>query len=117
MHDIEGMQADIAAGKFASGRKKGRGGRSTGGPGVASRAISTLWALLGHAARLGVIGSNPAEGVRQLAVGRRERRLSEVELRHLGRVMREAAAEGEHPTGLSAIRLFCRDAGGSRRWG
>jgi integrase len=106
LNDIEGMQADIAAGKSARGRKKGRGGRSTGGPGVASRAISTLRALLGHAARLGVIGSNPAEGVRQLAVGRRERRLSEVELRHLGRVMREAAAEGEHPTGLSAIRLM-----------
>jgi integrase len=66
----------------------------------------TLRALLGHAARLGVTGSNPAEGVRQLAVGRRKRRLSEDELRHLGRVMREAVAEGEHPTGLSAIRLM-----------
>ena len=106
LRDVEGMQADIAAGKSARGRKKARGGRSTGGPGVASRAISTLRALLGHAARLSVIGSNPAEGVRQLAVGRRERRLSEVELCHLGRVMREAAAEGEHPTGLSAIRLM-----------
>jgi integrase len=106
LQDIEGMQADIAAGKSARGRNTGRGGRPTGGPGVASRAISTLRALLGHAARLGVIGSNPAEGVRQLAVGRRERRLSEDELRHIGRVMREVAAEGEHPTGLSAIRLM-----------
>jgi hypothetical protein len=49
LNDIEGMQADIAAGKSARGRKKGRGGQSTGGPGVASRAISTLRALLGHA--------------------------------------------------------------------
>jgi integrase len=106
LHDIEGMQADIAAGKSARGRKKGRGGSSTGGPGVASRAISTLRALLGHATRLGVIGRNPAEGVRQLAVGSRKRRLSEDEIRRLGRVMREAAAEGEHPTGLAAIRLM-----------
>jgi integrase len=106
LQEIEGMQADIAAGKSARGRKKGRGGRSTGGPGVASRAISTLRALLGHAARLGVIGKNPAAGVRQLAVESRKRRLSEDELRHLGRVMREVAAEGEHPTGLSAIRLM-----------
>jgi integrase len=106
LQDIEGMQADIAAGKSARGRKKGRGGRSTGGAGVASRAISTLRALLGHAARLGVIARNPAAGVRLLAVGRRKRRLNEDEIRHLGRVMRDAAAAGEHPTGLSAIRLM-----------
>ena len=106
LNDIEGMQADIAAGKSARGRKKGRGGSSTGGPGVASRAISTLRALLGHATRLGIISRNPALGVRQLAVGSRKRRLSEDEIRHLGRVMREAAAEGEHPTGLAAIRLM-----------
>lgn len=106
LHDIEGMQADIAAGMSAQGRKKARGGRSTGGAGVASRAISTLRALLGHATRLGVIGRNPAEGVRQLAVGSRKRRLSEDEIRRLGRAMREAAAEGEHPTGISAIRLM-----------
>lgn len=106
LHDVEGMQADIAAGKSAQGRKKGRGGQSTGGAGVASRSISTLRALLGHAARVGVIGRNPAEGVRQLAVGKRERRLSERELHQLGYVMRDAAAAGEHPTGLSAIRLM-----------
>lgn len=88
------------------GRTKGRGGWSTGGPGVASRAIGTLRTLFGHAARLDVIGRNPAEGVRQLAVGRRKRRLREDELRHLGCLMREVAAEGEHPTGLSAIRLM-----------
>jgi hypothetical protein len=34
--DIEGMQADIAAGKSARGRE-GRGGIATGGAGVASR--------------------------------------------------------------------------------
>jgi integrase len=32
--------------------------------------------------------------------------LSEDEIRRLGRVMREAAAQGEHPTGLGAIRLM-----------
>jgi integrase len=106
LHDIEGMQADIASGKSARGRKKGRGGRSTGGTGVASRTIGTLRGLLGHAARLNIIGRNPAEGVRQLAGERRQRRLSDDELRHLGQVMREVAAEGEHPTGLAAVRLM-----------
>jgi integrase len=106
LRDIEGMQADIAAGKSARGRKAGRGGKSTGGSGVASRTVGTLRGLLGHAARLNVVGTNPAEGVRQLAVERRQRRLSDDELRYLGQVMRTLAAEGEHPTGLAAIRTL-----------
>jgi site-specific recombinase XerD len=106
LQDIEGMQADIAADKSARGRKRGRGGLSTGGAGVASRTISTFRGLLAHATRLNLIGRNPAEGVRQLAGERRQRRLSNGELRHLGKVMREAAVEGEHPTGLAAIRLM-----------
>jgi integrase len=106
LKDIEGMQADIAAGKSARGRKKGRGGKSTGGPGVASRTVGTLRGLLGHAARLNIIGKNPAAGVRQLAVERRQRRLSDDELRQLGQVVRRLAGEGEHPTGLAAIRTM-----------
>ena len=105
LHDIEGMQADIAAGKSARGRK-GRGGRATGGAGVAGRTIGTLRGLLGHAARLKIVSGNPAEGVRQLAGERGQRRLNAEELRRLGKVLREAAAEGEHPTGLAAIRLL-----------
>ena len=105
-HDIEGMQADIAAGKSARGRKKGRGGRSTGGAGVASRTIGTLRSLLGHAARLNIIGRNPADGVQQLAGEKRQRRLSDDELRLFGQVVREAAVGGEDPTGLGAVRLM-----------
>ena len=106
LRDIEGMQADIAAGKSARGRKVGRGGNSTGGPGVASRTVGTLRGLLGHAARLNIIDKNPAVGVRQLAVERRHRRLSDDELQHLGQVMRSLATEGEHPIGLAAIRMM-----------
>ena len=105
LRDVEGMQADIAGGKSARARK-GRGGRATGGAGVASRTIGTLRGLLGHAARLKIIGGNPAEGVRQLAGKRRQRRLSEDEIHHLGQVMREASGEGEHPIGLAAVRLM-----------
>jgi integrase len=103
--DIEGMQADIASGKSARGWK-GRGGRATGGVGVASRTVATLRGLLGHAARLNIIADNPAEGVRQLAGENRKRRLSQEELRRLGKAMQTARADGEHPTGLSAIRLM-----------
>ena len=105
LRDIEGMQADIAAGKSARGRK-GRGGRATGGAGVAGRTVGTLRGLLGHAARLKIVSGNPAEGVRQLAGERRQRRLNADELRRLGKVLCEAAVEGEHPTGLAAIRLL-----------
>lgn len=106
LKDIEAMQADIASGKSARGRKKGRGGKSTGGAGVASRTIGTFRSLLGHAARLNVVSKNPAVGVRQLAVERRQRRLSDDELRYLGKIMRDLAADGEHPTGLAAIRAM-----------
>jgi integrase len=105
LRDIEDMQADIIAGKTARSRK-GRGGQATGGAGVAGRTIGTLRSLLGHAARFGIVSRNPAEGVRQIAGEQRRRRLSHDEVRRLGQVMREAAAEGEHPTGLAAIRLM-----------
>lgn len=104
--DIENLQADIAAGKSAAKRRKGRGGKTSGGVGVASRTIGTLRGLLGHAAHSGVIATNPAQGVRQLAVESRKRRLSVDNLQCLGKAMRDAAAEGEHPTGLGAIRVM-----------
>jgi integrase len=105
--DIERMQADIVAGRTAKRKsKKGRGGRTTGGAGVAARTIGTLRGLLGHAARWKLIPANPAASVRQIASKKRERRLSGDEVRALGKTMRTCAADGEHPTGLAAIRLM-----------
>ena len=104
--DIEGMQADIARGKTAKARVGSRGGATTGGDGVAARTVSTLHAILEHAVRLGLIEANPARGVRRLAGKARERRLSTGEIAALGKAMRELAAEGEHATGLAAIRLL-----------
>lgn len=62
--------------------------------------------ILEHAVRWGKIESNPARGVRKLASTPRERRLSTAEIARLGEAMRTRAAEGEHPTGLAAIRLL-----------
>jgi integrase len=104
--DIEGAQADIAAGKTSKARVGKRGGATTGGDGAAARTMSTLRAVLEHAARLGKIEGNPAKGVRLLASTPRERRLNRAELTRLGAAMREAAAGGEHPTGLSALRFL-----------
>ena len=104
--DIEGAQADIATGKTSKPRVGSRGGAATGGEGVAARTISTLHAIFEHAVRLGQIEANPAKGVRKLASMPRERRLSRSEIERLGKTMRTAVEEGEHPTGLAAIRFL-----------
>ena len=104
--DVEGAQADIAAGKTSKPRAGSRGGVTTGGEGVAARTMSTLHSIFEHAVRLGKIEANPAKGVRRLASAPRERRLSRSEIERLGKTLRAAAEEGEHPTGLAAIRFL-----------
>ena len=104
--DIEGAQADIAAGKTSKARVGSRGGATTGGEGVAARTMSTLHAIFEHAVRLGQIQANPAKGVRKLASAPRERRLSRSEIERLGKTLRAVAEEGEHSTALAAIRFL-----------
>lgn len=104
--DIERLQGDIAAGRTARARRNGRGGQTAGGAGAAARAISTLRSLFNHARRLGLIDASPASGVRILASQRLKRHLSAGEIRHLGKVMTLMEREGEHPTGLAAIRVM-----------
>lgn len=104
--DIEGAQADIVAGKTSKPRTGSRGGVTTGGEGVASRTMSTLHAILEHAVRLGKIEGNPARGVRKIASTPRDRRLNRAEIEYLGRAMLAAEKDGEHPTGLAAIRFL-----------
>jgi integrase len=65
-----------------------------------------LQSLFAHAARLQIIASNPAEGVRKLAGKKRERRLSTAEIKKLGEAMRVAEQHGEHPVALAAVRLM-----------
>lgn len=104
--DIEAAQADIAAGKTAKARAGSRGGATTGGEGVAARTLSTLHAIFEHGVRVGKIPNNPAKGVRKLGSTPRERRLSRAEIERLGKTLREAAQDGEHPTGLASIRFL-----------
>lgn len=104
--EIESAQADIAVGKTAKPRAGSRGGATTGGEGVAARTMSTLHAILEHAVRLGQIEANPSKGVRKLASVPRIRRLSRSEIERLGKVLQTALKEGEHPTGLAAIRFL-----------
>jgi integrase len=111
-HDIEEMQADIAAGKTATPRpreapsKRRRGGEVSGGDGVAARTLGMLRTIFGHALRNRIIAANPAVGARKLADQKRRIRLNLDQFRQLGEAMREAEREGESPTGLAAIRLI-----------
>jgi integrase len=105
--DIERMQSDIVDGKTAKSRGEGRGGVTTGGPGVAARAVSTLQSILGHAARLDRIESHPSKGARKLAGKKKTRRLSVPEIEKLGQAMRHAARNGtENAVALAIIRLL-----------
>jgi len=104
--EIEAAQAQIAAGVTAKPRKGSRGGATKGGEGVAARAMSTLHSILEHAVRLGEIEKNPARGIRRLASAPKMRWLSHAELRKLGRAMRDAEADFEHPKGLAVIRFL-----------
>lgn len=107
LSDIEKMQTDIKNGKTAKARKPdGRGGRTTGGPGVAGRSVSTLHSLLAHAMRYDLIENNPAAGVRKLAGKPRTRRLSADEIVRIGRAFAIAERNGMNPTGLAAVRAL-----------
>jgi integrase len=102
--DVEGMQAAIVAGGTSKPRA-GRGGVTTGGPGVAARAVGTLRSICGHGVRAGLLEKNPASGVRIVASTPKTRCLSYAEIRLLGATLRDLEREGEHPVALAAIRL------------
>lgn len=104
--DISRMQADIAAGNTTRARRSGAGRYSAGGPGAASRSISTLHSILAHAKREGLIKANPAAGIRRLASGTRQRRLSVEEILRFGEAMRELHRLGEPRRGLDLVRLI-----------
>lgn len=105
--DMERLQADIIAGKSAaSARRKGRGGNTKGGAGAACRSVGTLRAIFGHAVRWELIPKNPALGVRQVPLEKRDRRLSEEEIVRLGDAMRLSLEHAELPAGLAAVQLI-----------
>ena len=102
--DLEGFQADAAAGKTAKARA-GRGGVTTGGTGVSGRTLGMLHTIFEQAARWDVIGANPARGARKIASdNKRERRLPADDVTALGLAMRHATDES--PTAIAAVKLM-----------
>jgi len=104
--DLEGMQADIAAGRTATAKRIGRGASAAGGPGTAARTLGMFKTILQYAVRRRIIEANPADGARKLADRPRKRFLSVEEIGTLGAALHEADAEDENPVGLAAIRFI-----------
>jgi integrase len=105
--DVRKLQADIAGGKTARPREKGRrGGVRTGGRGTASRVLGMLGAIFEYAKARKIVKGNPVRGVTRHPDQKRDRFLCADELRRLGAAMDKLSNEGENATGLAAIRLL-----------
>jgi integrase len=106
-HDIEQLQADIAAGKSRQPRRKeGRGDHATGGRGVAARTVSMVGTMLEFARRRGIVETNVARGVQKFSIPKRTRFLSHEEYAALGKAIEGAADFGESKVALAAIKAL-----------
>ncbi|WP_037477900.1 tyrosine-type recombinase/integrase [Sphingobium sp. ba1] len=104
--DVEAMQNDVATGQTKKPRTDGRGGKATGGPGVAARCLATLQAILGHAKHKGLLAEHPTKGAKKLAGNKKTRRLSVAEIEALGKAIAYAEQQGVSQTGIAVIRLL-----------
>lgn len=104
--DVEAMQNDVATGQTKKPRADGRGGKATGGPGVAARCLATLQAILGHAKHKGLLAEHPTKGAKKLAGNKKTRRLSVAEIEALGKAIAYAEQQGVSPIGIAVIRLL-----------
>jgi len=105
--DINKVLKDIMAGKtrVAVKTKKLRGKAIVrGGAGTATRTVGLLGGILTYAVEAGIIGSNPAHGIKKPKDNVRNRRLTEAEYRSLGQMLREAAANDKYVTTVDIIR-------------
>lgn len=104
--DVEQMQTDVRDGKTAKPRVEGRGGKASGGPGVAGRCVGTLQAVIGHAKHKGLLVEHPTKGAKKLSSKKKDRRLSVAEIGLLGKAIAYAERSGEDPTALGVVRLL-----------
>ena len=107
--DVARFRADVAAGKTAKDEKTGPRGRAivTGGPGIASRALSVLSAMMAFGERRGVVSHNPTRGVEPFRGRTQERFLTDVEVAILGQALDGMESDGSLPwVGSAAIKLL-----------
>ena len=105
--DIRNLRDVVAAGKTACDVKTGRRGlaRVRGGKGAATRTLRLLGGIFTHAVAHEMRADNPVRGVPQFRDGQRERRLSELEYRALGKALRQAD-KNTWPPAVAAARFL-----------
>jgi integrase len=93
--DIEALQRDIAAGKTAAVIKTKKQGKAVirGGKAVASRAVSTMQAMLSFGISRKAVAVNAARGVKLYKRTKRERFLTAVEVGFIASAMTAMLAE------------------------
>ncbi|GIK48507.1 MAG: integrase [Alphaproteobacteria bacterium] len=106
--DVLWMMRQIAEGKTKADLKTRARGRAIvkGGQGTASRTVVQLSSMFSYAVREGVMEANPAKGIRRWKDGKRERYLSEPELKRLGEALAAAEADKANPKATAIIRLL-----------
>ena len=108
--EVTSMMKDIMAGRTRTIEKtnKLRGKAIVkGGCGTANRTLGLFGGILSYARdELGIIDVNPAHGIKKPKDGKRTRRLTEEEYRTLGRILREAVADGPYATAAEMIAVL-----------
>ena len=106
--DITRFMRDVAKGETAADIKTGLRGRAIvrGGTGAAARTVGLLGGILSFAVSEGVIGANPARGVKRPRDQRREVRLTLEQYKTLGKALDKAREEGVIATAIDAVRLL-----------
>jgi integrase len=114
--DIIRVLKDIMAGRTAVKvkTKKLRGKAIVrGGAGTATRTVGLLGGILTYAIEAGVIETNPAHGIRKPKDNVRDRRLSEMEYRLLGAILKKASENEQYRMTADIVRQIAMT--GSRR--
>lgn len=106
--DVNQFLRDVATGKARRDRRTKPRGRSivSGGLPTATRTLGLLGSIFTYAVRNGIVETNPVHGVARPATNVRERRLTEAEYRLLGRLLKDAEANGHNPAALEVIRIL-----------
>ncbi len=106
--DVLWFMRQVAEGKTRTDVKTKPRGRAIvrGGQGTASRTLVQLSAMFSYAVREGVMESNPARGIKRWKDGKRERYLSEEELRRLGKAIGEIEEAGGNRKATAIIRML-----------
>ena len=106
--DVARFLQDVAGGKTADDVKTRKHGRArvTGGKGTSSRTVGLLGGIFTFAVKKGLRPDNPVHGVERPKDGKRDRFLTENEIRRIGGALEASIERGANAFAIAAIRLL-----------